>query len=169
MPTLGELTYWCSYQGRSVCVEGSGSLFPQLQLFPLHESPVPLRERCNPANWKTSKHPPFSQHMSRLSLLISPLEKDACQVHWGPPAVLWITSRCIWAHVYTRHSVPLLLPKLPSGTVRQSETLESWKTSGAHGATAPSVTRTKQSHGDRWLPRSLQLDNISPRARPLEP
>lgn len=53
------------------------------------------------SQWKTSKHPPFSQHMSYHSVLPSPLEKDTFQGHRGPLAVLWVTSRCLCAHVCT--------------------------------------------------------------------
>lgn len=61
--------------------------------------------------WETSKHPPRSQHTSRHNLLTSALEKDACQGHQGPPAVLWTMRGRISAHVCTRHAVRLPVPK----------------------------------------------------------
>ena len=44
-------------------------------LLPFPTSPVFPQERCKPANWKTSKHPPFSWHMSCHGSLMSPSER----------------------------------------------------------------------------------------------
>lgn len=98
----GPVTRCYNYWEQSAGVQRTGSGFPKSLLFPLPKNPVLPQERCEPADWKTSKHPPSPQPMSCHSLLTSPSEKDTCQGHRGPPAVLWVMSRGICARVCTR-------------------------------------------------------------------
>ena len=85
MCTLGAVTPWYNNWESSECRGKWTSsflfFFPSWSLqLPFHTSPVLPQERCKPANWKTSKHPLFSWHMSCHSSLMSPSERTLVKI-----------------------------------------------------------------------------------------
>lgn len=88
-------------RGTKCVCGGAGSPFFLVTAISFTQKSSAPSGKMQASPWKTSKQPPFSQHMSYHSVLTSPLEKDMCQGHGGPPAVLWIVSGCFCAQVCT--------------------------------------------------------------------